>query len=120
MDKSKITLKKYGESMHLLPNGEEGYKYTVEEAYKMLLAASSTADKQNGKKDKRKSQCQMPGKEQGGDGEADEGEGSGGKGDAGNGNGDASPSLEDLIASLKKRNDEIRENLEKVFNILTK
>lgn len=113
MDKRKITLKKYGESMHLLPNGEEGYKYTVEEAYKMLLAASSTADKQKGKKDKRKSQSQMPGKEQGGDGEADEGEGSGGKGDAGNGNGDAPPSLEDLIASLKKRNDKIRENLEK-------
>ncbi|MBE6533988.1 MAG: hypothetical protein E7678_03340, partial [Ruminococcaceae bacterium] len=25
MDLSKITLKKYGESMHLMPNGEEGY-----------------------------------------------------------------------------------------------
>ena len=113
MDKRKITLKKYGESMHLLPNGEEGYKYSVEEAYKMLLAASSRADKQKGKKDKGKRHGQMPGKEQGGDGEADEGEGSGGKGDAGNGKGDAPPSLEDLIASLKKRNDEIRENLEK-------
>ena len=113
MDKRKITLKKYGESMHLLPNGEEGYKYSVEEAYKMLLAASSSADKQKGKKDKGKRHGQMPGKEQGGDGEADEGEGSGGKGDAGNGKGDAPPSLEDLIASLKKRNDEIRENLEK-------
>ena len=113
MDKRKITLKKYGESMHLLPNGEEGYKYSIEEAYKMLLAASSRADKQKGKKDKGKRHGQMPGKEQGGDGEADEGEGSGGQGAPGTGKGDSHPSLEDLIASLKKRNDEIRENLEK-------
>ena len=113
MDKRKITLKKYGEAMHLLPNGEEGYKYSVEEAYKMLLAASSKPDKQKGKKGKGKSQGQIPGKGQDGDGEADDGEGSGGQGDAGSGKGDTPPSLEELIASLKKKNDTIRENLEK-------
>ena len=113
MDKRKITLKKYGEAMHLLPNGEEGYKYSVEEAYRMLLAASSKPDKQKGKKGKGKSQGQIPGKGQDGDGEADDGEGSGGQGDAGSGKGDTPPSLEELIASLKKKNDTIRENLEK-------
>ena len=113
MDKCKITLKKYGEAMHLLPNGEEGYKYSVEEAYKMLLAASSKPDKQKGKKSKGKSQGQIPSKAQDGDGEADDGEGSGGQGDAGSGKGDTPPSLEELIASLKKKNDTIRENLEK-------
>ena len=113
MDKRKITLKKYGEAMHLLPNGEEGYKYSVEEAYKMLLAASSKPDKQKGKKGKGKSQGHVPGKAQDGDGEADDGEGSGGQGDAGSGKGDTPPSLEELIASLKKKNDTIRENLEK-------
>ena len=113
MDKRKITLKKYGEAMHLLPNGEEGYKYSVEEAYRMLLAASSKPDKQKGKKGKGKSQGQIPGKAQDGDGEADDGEGSGGQGDAGSGKGDTPPSLEELIASLKKKNDTIRENLEK-------
>lgn len=113
MDKRKITLKKYGEAMHLLPNGEEGYKYSVEEAYKMLLAASSKPDKQKGKKSKGKSQCQIPGKAQDGDGEADDGEESGGQGDAESGKGDTPPSLEELIASLKKKNDTIRENLEK-------
>ena len=113
MDKRKITLKKYGEAMHLLPNGEEGYKYSVEEAYKMLLAASSKPDKQKGKKSKGKSQGQIPSKAQDGDGEADDGEESGGQGDAESGKGDTPPSLEELIASLKKKNDTIRENLEK-------
>lgn len=31
-----ITLAKYGEAMHIAPNGEEGYKYTAEEVYEML------------------------------------------------------------------------------------
>ena len=48
MDKSKITLKKYGESMHLLPNGKEGYLYSVEDAYKMLLAVSAKRKDSNG------------------------------------------------------------------------
>ena len=37
MDLSFITLKKYGESIHLAPNGKEGYEYTAEEIYDMLL-----------------------------------------------------------------------------------
>jgi len=36
MDKNSITLKKYGESMHLAPDGKEGYEYTAEQVYEML------------------------------------------------------------------------------------
>ena len=36
MNKGKITLKKYGESMHFAPDGKEGYEYTAEEVYEML------------------------------------------------------------------------------------
>lgn len=36
MDHSAITLKKYGESMHLTPDGKEGYEYTAEQVYYML------------------------------------------------------------------------------------
>ena len=36
MDLFSITLKQWGESMHLAPNGKEGYLYTAEEVYKML------------------------------------------------------------------------------------
>lgn len=39
-DVSKITLKEYGESIHLNPNNEEGYKFNVEEVYKQLLEVS--------------------------------------------------------------------------------
>ena len=107
MDKSKITLKKYGESMHLMPNGEEGYKYSVEEAYKMLIAAAKP-NKQNGKgqKGKGNGSGKSNANTQAGTGDSGDGEGSGGKGSA-------RPSLEDLIASIKKKNDPIRENLEK-------
>ena len=114
MDKSKITLKKYGESMHLMPNGEEGYKYSVEEAYKMLIAATKP-NKQNGKgqKGKGNGSGKSNANTQAGKGDSGDGEGSGGKGDAGGGKGSARPSLEDLIASIKKKNDSIRENLEK-------
>ena len=37
---SSITLAKYGESMHLTPDGKEGYECTAEQVYGMLLAAS--------------------------------------------------------------------------------
>lgn len=37
MDKKSITLKKYGESMHLAPNGKEGYEYTAEQVYDMFM-----------------------------------------------------------------------------------
>jgi len=36
MDRSSITIKKWGESMHLAPNGKEGYEYTAEQVYNML------------------------------------------------------------------------------------
>ena len=36
MDLSAITLKEFGESMHLAPNGDEGYLYTVDEVYQMV------------------------------------------------------------------------------------
>ncbi len=35
-DLSAITLKDYGVSMHLIPEGKEGFKYTAEEVYRML------------------------------------------------------------------------------------
>ena len=36
MDKRTITLRRYGESMHLAPDGKEGYEYTAEQVYEML------------------------------------------------------------------------------------
>lgn len=36
MDLSSIRLKKYGELMHLAPDGKEGHEYTAEEVYEML------------------------------------------------------------------------------------
>ena len=38
-DPGSITLSKYGESMHLAPNGREGCLYTAEEVYEMLPSA---------------------------------------------------------------------------------
>jgi predicted metal-dependent peptidase len=35
-DRSSITLSKWGESMHLAPDGKEGYCYTAEQVYDML------------------------------------------------------------------------------------
>lgn len=37
-DLSSITLRKYGESMHVAPDGKEGCRYTAEEVYEMLLS----------------------------------------------------------------------------------
>ncbi len=39
---SSITLSKYGESMHIVPDGKEGYLYTAEEVYEMLPSISSS------------------------------------------------------------------------------
>ena len=36
MDIKSITLKRYGESMHLTPSGKEGHAYTAEQVYEML------------------------------------------------------------------------------------
>lgn len=41
MKLSTITLDKYGEAMHLAPNSQEGYNYTAEEVYEMLLKLQS-------------------------------------------------------------------------------
>lgn len=37
MDINSITLKSDGEAMHIAPNGKEGYLYTAEEVYEMLI-----------------------------------------------------------------------------------
>lgn len=44
---SSITLAKYGEAMHLTPDGKEGYEFTAEQVYGMLLLANGV--KGNGK-----------------------------------------------------------------------
>ncbi len=36
MDIRSITLKQWGESMHIAPDGKEGYEYTAEQVYEML------------------------------------------------------------------------------------
>ena len=36
MKSSSITLKNYGESIHIAPDGKEGYEYTAEQVYDML------------------------------------------------------------------------------------
>lgn len=40
MNLNAITLKNYGEAIHLTPDGKEGYKYTAEEVYDMLPSLS--------------------------------------------------------------------------------
>lgn len=126
MDPKKITLKKYGESMHLLPNGDEGYKYSMEEVYKILLAQNKK--KENKQSGGNKGKGSPEGYTQGhgnGNGhgvtntEDEKFEGAG----RGNGIGNdktksqkseknhTPPTLEELIASIKSRNDEIRESL---------
>lgn len=36
MNRNSIKLRKYGESMHIAPDGKEGYEYTAEQIYAML------------------------------------------------------------------------------------
>lgn len=45
MDLSAITLTDYGESMHLAPDGKEGYLYTAEEVYALIRARKNTEEK---------------------------------------------------------------------------
>lgn len=45
MNLSTITLKCYGEAMHLAPNNKEGYLYTAEEVYEMLLKSLQKSQK---------------------------------------------------------------------------
>lgn len=42
---SSITLSKYGESMHIAPDGKEGYLYTAEEVYEMLKSSNKGSNK---------------------------------------------------------------------------
>lgn len=53
-DVSKITVKEFGESIHLAPDGKEGYEYTIEEVYQMLLNKESNEKNKIGIKDKNK------------------------------------------------------------------
>lgn len=50
MNKKSITLRKYGEAMHLAPNGQEGYKYSAEEVYKQLCKKVSKGQKKQDNK----------------------------------------------------------------------
>ena len=43
-----ITLEKYGESMHLAPDGKEGHEYTAEQVYNMLLSSGKQKKKGGG------------------------------------------------------------------------
>jgi len=44
MKTNSITLKKHGESMHVAPDGKEGYTYTAEQVYKMLPPTKKEKD----------------------------------------------------------------------------
>ncbi len=73
MDEKSITLKKWGVSMHLAPDHKEGFNYTAEEVYEMLLDKAS--------KKKGKSALGMG---------SGSGSGSGGKSDSKNGSSSSS------------------------------
>lgn len=49
---SSITLSQYGESMHIAPDGKEGYLYTAEEVYEMLQSKQKNSDSGNEKSKK--------------------------------------------------------------------
>ena len=40
---STITLQKYGEAMHVAPNNKEGYEYTAEQVYEMLISKNGNS-----------------------------------------------------------------------------
>lgn len=48
MDKRSITLQKWGVSMHLAPDGKEGYEYTAEQVYEMLPPIAGNQRKGSG------------------------------------------------------------------------
>ena len=72
-----ITLKKYGESMHITPNGDEGHKYTAEQVYEMLQDGSSSKSSSGNKAAKQGMQGNNSKKQSGDDGEDIEGGGEG-------------------------------------------
>lgn len=47
-DVKSITLKNFGEAMHVAPNGKEGYNYTAEEVYAMLLKKEGSKKSKKG------------------------------------------------------------------------
>lgn len=47
-DLDTITLSSYGVSMHLAPNGKEGFNYTAEEVYQMLINKAKASKKSGG------------------------------------------------------------------------
>ena len=48
MDLSSISLKNYGELMHIAPDGKEGYNYTAEQVYEMLPKSNRQLHSGNG------------------------------------------------------------------------
>lgn len=50
MDLSSITLRSHGESMHLTPEGKEGFSYSAEEVYNMLSVYGSSTPNLTGRK----------------------------------------------------------------------
>ncbi|MBR2319757.1 MAG: hypothetical protein IKA50_03085 [Clostridia bacterium] len=73
MDLRRITLNQFGEAMHLTPDGEEGYLYSIEQVYGKLMAVKA-----------KQLQMPPPPPSQGGGGDgADGGNGGDGKGDDG-------------------------------------
>ncbi len=82
MDKSSITLKEYGESMHLTPDNKEGYEFTTEEVYDMLAkkhgSSKSSSGGKNGQKNSQSNQGQS--QSQGDDGGDDGNDSSGNSG----------------------------------------
>ncbi len=126
MDRRKITLKEYGELIHIAPDGTEGYEYTVEQVYIQILKKrkkekdSDSANDEGEPQDDREENPGIDnvGKDEDdsediegndGDGEGD-GKGNGkGKGSekASSGSGGATENdLESLIASIKEENAE--------------
>lgn len=61
MDLSAITLKDYGESMHLAPDGKEGYLYSAEEVYNMLQDQNASGRGKDGNRDRGESQARSDG-----------------------------------------------------------
>ncbi len=65
MDRKSITLNKFGESMHLTPDGSEGHLYTAEEVYKMLERSAvlkSKTGRRGDQKENAKNQNSKDGK----------------------------------------------------------
>ena len=48
MNLSSVTLSEFGESMHLTPDGKEGYLFTAEEVYNILLTKKENSGEQSG------------------------------------------------------------------------